>query len=195
MRLTTYTDYTLRVLIFLTLKYRTGEKATIPEMAEAYGISRNHLMRIVYDLGQRGFIETVRGRSGGTRLARPPETISVGEVVRSTEQDFALVECHVDGMETTCAVSQACNLKRGFRRALDAFMMELDKITMADAVTSQTVASSLLGITTTRRTIPLVPAPLAGRAAKAAKAATAGMAAKKARRSPTSSSSRRAAQH
>lgn len=165
MRLTTYTDYTLRVLIFLTLKQRTGERATIPEMAEAYGISRNHLMKIVHDLGQHGFIETVRGRSGGMVLARSPETISIGEVVRFAEEDFALVECHVDGMESNCAVSQACNLKRGFRRALDAFMMEIDKMTLADAVTSPTVASSLLGVSTGYRTIPVAAAPMAAKTA------------------------------
>lgn len=165
MRLTTYTDYTLRVLIYLTLKYRTGDKATIPEMAQAYGISRNHLMKIVHDLSQRGFIETIRGRSGGTVLARPPETISVGEIVRSAEEGFALVECHVEGQESNCAVWQACNLKRGFRRALDAFMMELDKMTLADAVTSTTVASSLLGVSLTpARIIPVVPAPAAAKA-------------------------------
>jgi Rrf2 family nitric oxide-sensitive transcriptional repressor len=99
-------------------------------------------------------------------LARPPEAISVGEVVRSAEEDFALVECHVDGMEGNCAVFQACNLKRGFRRALEAFMMELDKMTFADAVTSPTVASSLLRISTGHRTIPLVAAPVAAKAAR-----------------------------
>lgn len=160
MRLTTYTDYTLRVLIFLTLKYRSGEKATIPEIAQAYDISRNHLMKIVHELSQAGFIETVRGRTGGTVLARPPETISVGEVVRFAEEDFALVVCHVEGMESSCAVWQACNLKRVFHRALDAFMTELDKMTLADAVTSQTVAASLLGVMPTgSRTIPLMPVP------------------------------------
>jgi Rrf2 family transcriptional regulator, nitric oxide-sensitive transcriptional repressor len=166
MRLTTYTDYTLRVLMFLTLKYRTGEKATIPEMAEAYGISRNHLMKIVYDLSQRGFIETIRGRTGGTVLARPPEAISVGEIVRFAEEDFALVECHVEGQESNCAVWQACNLKRGFRRALDAFMTELDQMTLADAITSVTVASSLLGVPQPHaRIIPVVSVPVAAKAA------------------------------
>ncbi|MBX3607236.1 MAG: Rrf2 family transcriptional regulator, partial [Piscinibacter sp.] len=170
MRLTTYTDYTLRVLIFLTLKYRNGEKATIPEIAEAYGISRNHLMKIVNELSQRGFIETLRGRGGGTVLARPPASISVGEIVRMAEEDFALVECHVDGMESHCAVWQACNLKRGFRRALDAFMTELDKMTLEDAVTSTSVASSLLGVAAGRPAIPIVAAPAPARAAPKAAA-------------------------
>lgn len=161
MRLTTYTDYTLRVLIFLTLKYRTGERATIPEIAQAYGISRNHLMKIVHELSQRGFVETTRGRAGGTTLARPPEAISVGEVVRFAEADFDLVECQSEGKEGNCAVWQACNLKRGFRRALDAFMTELDKMTLADAITSPTVAASLLGVTMSRlQAIPIVAAPM-----------------------------------
>jgi Rrf2 family transcriptional regulator, nitric oxide-sensitive transcriptional repressor len=144
MRLTVYTDYTLRVLIYLTLKYKSGEKSTIPEMAEAYGISRNHLMKIVHELSLRGIIETSQGRSGGTWLARAPNTISVGEIVRFSEPDFAIVECHVKGQEANCVVWEACNLKRGFHRALDAFMQELDKMTMEDAVTRPSVAASLL---------------------------------------------------
>lgn len=160
MRLTTYTDYSLRVLIFLTLKHRIGEKATIPEMADAYGVSRNHLMKIVHHLSRGGFIQTSRGRAGGTALARPPESISIGEVVRYAEDDFSIVECQVEGVQSDCAVWQACNLKRGFRRALDAFMMELDKMTLVDAVTSTTVASSLLGVSSERlRSIPVVSAP------------------------------------
>ena len=154
MRLTVYSDYTLRVLMFLTLKYRRDEKATIQEIAGAYDISRNHLMKIVQELGQRGYVETARGRSGGAWLARPPETISVGEVLRFTEPDFALVECQQDGQETACAVVQVCNLKRGFRRALEAFLSVLDELTLEDAVSAPHVAESLLGV----RTIPLRPA-------------------------------------
>lgn len=166
MRLTTYTDYTLRVMLFLTVKHRTGEKATIPEMADAYGVSRNHLMKIVHELSRHGFVETIRGRAGGTVLARPPEAISVGEIVRFAEEDFALVECHVEGAQVNCAVWEACNLKRGFRRALDAFMMELDSMTLADAVTSTSVASSLLGLSpASTRTIPMVSVPVAAKPA------------------------------
>jgi Rrf2 family transcriptional regulator, nitric oxide-sensitive transcriptional repressor len=156
MRLTVYTDYTLRVLIYLTLKYKSGEKATIQEMAEAYGISRNHLMKIVHELSQRGIIETAQGRSGGTWLARAPSSISVGEVVRFSEPDFAIVECHVEGQEADCAIWQACNLKHGFRRALAAFLHELDKMTIEDAVTKPNVAASLLQLGSGgRRVIPL----------------------------------------
>lgn len=158
MRLTTYTDYTLRVLIYLALKFRSGQRSSIPEIATAYGISRNHLMKIVNDLSQRGLVETVRGRSGGTALARPPSTISIGEVVRLAEEDFAIVECHSIGWAGSCAVWQACNLNRGFKKAFDAFMAELDKMTLEDAVTSEALASSLLGLPgPAKRTIPLVP--------------------------------------
>ncbi|WP_284618680.1 RrF2 family transcriptional regulator [Aquabacterium humicola] len=146
MRLTLYTDYTLRVMIYLSVRYRDGGVATIDEMATAYGISRSHLTKIVHELGQHGFIETVRGRSGGARLARAPQQISVGEVVRMAEKDFAVVACHDTTVESDCAVFQACNLKRGMRRAVDAFMHELDKMTFADAITVPQVAASLLGV-------------------------------------------------
>lgn len=146
MRLTVYTDYTLRVMIYLTLRYESGDVATIDEMARAYGISRNHLMKIVHELGQNGYIETTRGRSGGARLARAPNRISLGEVVRMAEKDFAMVECQDTEAEQACAVFQACNLKRALRRAMDAFMEELDKVTFEDAVTAPTVAASLLGM-------------------------------------------------
>jgi len=169
MRLTMYTDYALRVLIYLTLKYRSGEKATIQEIAESYGISRNHLMKIVNEFSQRGIIETARGRAGGAWLARPPGAISVGEVVRFAEGDFALVECHEAGKEANCAVFQACNLKRGFRRALDAFMQELDKMTLEDAVSAPGVAASLLHVDEgTHRTISISPATQSASAKKAA---------------------------
>lgn len=158
MRLTMYTDYALRVLIYLTLKYESGEKSTIPEIAQAYGISRNHLMKIVHELSQRGIIETARGRSGGAWLARPPNAISVGDIVRIAEPDFFLVECHEEGKEDNCAVWPACNLKRGFRRALDAFMQELDALTMEDAVSAPTVAAALLEMGTKgERVMSFVP--------------------------------------
>jgi Rrf2 family transcriptional regulator, nitric oxide-sensitive transcriptional repressor len=146
MRLTLYTDYTLRVMIYLALKYKGGEVATIDEMAKAYQISRNHLMKIVNELSQSGFIETTRGRAGGARLARAPNQISLGEVVRMAEKDFAVVQCHDVALEADCAVFQACNLKRGLRRAVDAFMQELDRMTFQDAVSAPSVAASLLGM-------------------------------------------------
>ena len=170
MRLTVYTDYTLRVMIYLTLKYKGGEVATIDEMAQAYSVSRSHLMKIVNELSQSGFIETTRGRAGGARLARSPNQISLGEVVRMAEKDFAVVQCHDMALESGCAVFQACNLKRGMRRAVDAFMHELDKMTFEDAVSAPTVAASLLGLGD--EPIPVAMPPRgSGRKAAAAKAA------------------------
>jgi len=146
MRLTTYTDYTLRVLMYLTLKYESGELVTIDQIASAYGISRNHLTKIVHEMSLQGLLETTRGRSGGMRLARPPAEISIGEVVRWSEDDFNLVECHLSGKETSCVIYPACNLKLGFQRALEAFMRELDAMTLADAISTPRLAQSLLGI-------------------------------------------------
>lgn len=146
MRLTVYTDYTLRVMMYLALKYEEGGVATIDEMARAYGISRSHLTKIVNELSQHGFIETTRGRSGGARLARQSNQISVGAVVRMAEKDFAAVECHDIGRELDCAIHPACNLRNGIRRAVDAFLYELDKMTLADTITAPTVAASLLKI-------------------------------------------------
>ncbi len=146
MRLTMYTDYTLRVMMYLAVRYQDQGVATIEEMATAYDISRNHLMKIVNELSQTGFIETTRGRSGGARLARAPETISIGAVVRMAEKDFAVVACHDASTPHNCAIYQACNLKRGLARAMDAFMQELDKMTLQDAISAPTVAADLLGM-------------------------------------------------
>lgn len=145
MRLTTYTDYTLRVAMYLTLKYDSGELVTIEQIATAYGISHNHLTKIVHAMRGQGLIETTRGRSGGMRLARAPGAITIGEIVRWAEEDFAVVECHTSG-QSSCVIYEACNLQRGFRKALDAFMRELDAMTLLDAVSSPKAAKNFLGI-------------------------------------------------
>jgi Rrf2 family nitric oxide-sensitive transcriptional repressor len=146
MRLTTYTDYTLRVTMYLTLKYDSGELVTIDQIASAYGISHNHLTKIVHEMRGQGLIETTRGRSGGMRLARAPGAITIGEIVRWAEDDFDLVECHTTGQDSSCVIFPACNLQRGFRKALEAFMRELDAMTLLDAVSSSRAAQSFLGI-------------------------------------------------
>lgn len=129
MRLTTYTDYGLRLLMYVGLK--NGELATIEEVAGAYGISRNHLMKVAYHLGLHGYLETVRGRGGGLRLAQPPERIRIGDVVRRMEDDFAMVECF-DPAENTCCIVRACRLKGILGEALKAYLAVLDKYTLAD---------------------------------------------------------------
>ena len=146
MRLTVYTDYTLRVMMYLAAIYPRGEVATIVEIAAAYGISRSHLMKIVNELSQNRFVEALRGRSGGVRLARPPNEISVGELVRMAEKDFTVVPCHDSGSDAHCVILPACNLKRAMRRAVDAFIGELDKMTLAQTITVPSVAVSLLQI-------------------------------------------------
>lgn len=178
-RLTTYTDYSLRVLMYLAVRHDGGEVATIDEISCSYQISKNHLTKVVHQLSVNGFIQTVRGRNGGARLAREPRQISVGQVVRMCEPDLAVVECHEPGKENICAISQACNLKSGFRRAMEAFMMELDRITLADAISAPSVAASLLGLDLQpQRIVPIqtlaaraarkaLPAPLSATAAAA----------------------------
>ncbi len=146
MRLTVRTDYALRVLIYLSLGQGGEGGGTIDEIADAYRISRSHLKKVVNELAQHGVLETARGRAGGVRLARDPSQISIGEIVRLVEKDFAVVECHDTTVETDCAIAQVCNLKRVLRRAVDAFMYELDKATLADAAAAPSVVANILGL-------------------------------------------------
>lgn len=131
MQLTRYTDYSLRVLIYLAVHQE--ELATIEEISDAYGISKAHLMKVVHQLGRAGYLETVRGRGGGIRLARPPENIRVGEVVRHTEESMALVECF-DPQKSRCRIEPACELRAALKKAIEAFLGTLDDYTVADLV-------------------------------------------------------------
>ncbi len=131
MRLTTYSDYSLRVLIFLSSE--PGEKlVNIKDIAEAYDISKNHLMKIIYNLGKMGYIETIRGRNGGIRLAKLPSEINIGEIIRKTEEDFNIVECFEHG--NTCVITPVCSLKHIFNNALEQFLKVLDQYTLDDIV-------------------------------------------------------------
>lgn len=132
MRLTNYTDYALRVLIYLAVKGQ-GEKSTITEITDTYGISRNHLTKVIHQLGQIGVIETIRGRGGGIVLHKDPKDITVGSVVRETEEDFHLVECF--NQETNqCIITPVCGLKGMLHEALTAYLNVLDKYTIADII-------------------------------------------------------------
>jgi len=131
MRLTQWTDYTLRVLMYCAATHGRTQPVTITEVAASYGISRSHLMKIVQELSARGLLETTRGRGGGIRLMRPASTINVGEVVRATETDFNLVECF-DPRTNQCRLSVDCALKGVLWRALNAYFVVLDGVTLAD---------------------------------------------------------------
>jgi Rrf2 family nitric oxide-sensitive transcriptional repressor len=130
------------VLIYLGLK---GERlATIQEIAEAYGISRNHLMKIVHHLGRLGVIETVRGKGGGMRLAKRPRDISVGAIVREMEEDLALVQCF-DPAQGVCQIDGACRLKGILHEALDSFLTVLDRYTLEDLLAERRPLIDRLG--------------------------------------------------
>jgi Rrf2 family transcriptional regulator, nitric oxide-sensitive transcriptional repressor len=135
MRLTNYTDYSLRVLIYLAIKPK-GELGTIKEIAEIYGISKNHLMKIIHQLGKLGFIETIRGRHGGIRLAKEPKDINIGEVVLKTEEDFYIVECF-NKDKNYCVITPSCQLKHVLFDAYQAFIDVLKNYTLEDLIQNQ----------------------------------------------------------
>ena len=130
MRLTYLSDFSLRVLMYAGAMPR--RLVTIQEIAQAYGISENHLMKVVHGLSRLGYIETVRGRGGGIRLARPAADITVGSVIRAMEDDFALVECF--RTNNTCPITPVCRLRRALQQALDAYFEVLDNWTLAELV-------------------------------------------------------------
>lgn len=131
MRLTVFSDYTLRVLMYLALD--RSRLATIPEIAAAYGISENHLMKVVHRLARAGIVESVRGKGGGIRLARAPEEIRLGATVRASEGDAPIVEC-LSGDPHACRIAAPCRLKGILVDALDALYDSLDEHTLADLV-------------------------------------------------------------
>jgi len=128
MKLTNYSDYALRILIYLGLKKE--KLSTITEISDYYRISRNHVVKIVHHLGQLGYLDTMRGKHGGIRLGRTPEMINIGEVIRHTETSMDLVECF--GEQNTCVICDSCVLRSIIAEALAAFMTVLDGYTLAD---------------------------------------------------------------
>ena len=143
MRLTQWTDYTLRVLMYCAATEGREQPVTITEVAESYGISRSHLMKIVQHLSAQGLLDTTRGRGGGMRLMRPAAAIQVGAVVRATETDFNLVECF-DPATDHCRLSGHCRLKGVLGQAMNAYLAVLDGMTLADLVSPGPVVVELM---------------------------------------------------
>lgn len=131
MRLTQWTDYSLRVLMYCACAADREAPVTIAEIADAHGISRAHLTKIVMTLAELGLLKTTRGRGGGLKLQRPASEIVIGDVLRMTEKDMNLVECF-DGEINTCRIDRGCLLKTVLRRGLAKFLAELDGVTLAD---------------------------------------------------------------
>ena len=130
-RLTAYTNYALRTLMYCAL--HPNQLVRIQDVADAHGISKAHLLKAARQLGQLGYLENIRGRAGGVRLGRPPERIIIGEVVRHTEGDLEIVECF-NPTTNTCPLIGVCKFSTLFRAGLRAFFAELDKVTLADIV-------------------------------------------------------------
>ena len=129
MRLTAYTDYTLRTLMYLG--YNRERLVTIQDIADLHKISKNHLMKVVHQLGMSGMVETVRGRNGGLRLGREPADINIGKVVRNSETDFYMAECF-DRAGNECVYNPSCILKGVLANATKAYLDVLDRQTLAD---------------------------------------------------------------
>jgi Rrf2 family nitric oxide-sensitive transcriptional repressor len=149
MRLTLFADYSMRVLLFLGA--RPDRLCSIPEVARAYGISQHHLMKVANKLARSGYVESVRGRSGGMRLGRPPEQINVGAVIRDTEDGFDLVDCD------SCVIAPACGLTGILKEALGAFLAVLDRYTLADLLARPQDLARLLAVRETMASQPMPP--------------------------------------
>ena len=142
MRLTLHTDFALRVLIHVGLN--DGKLTKIKDIAQSFGISKPHLMKVVNDLGRKGYLDTVRGRNGGIRLMRKPRDINIGRVVRDTENQLGVIGCLEH--KGYCPIERVCVLRGALHNATEAFLAVLDAHTLADLIKPQRVLSSLLMI-------------------------------------------------
>jgi Rrf2 family nitric oxide-sensitive transcriptional repressor len=143
MQLTQYTDFGLRTLIALAIN--PGEQLTVTGISQAYGISRHHLVKVVARLAELGYVETLRGKGGGVRLARAPGQIRIGAVVRDMEAELGVVECLEEG-GGHCVIAPACRLKGLLRDATREFLDSLDRYTLADVLRQRPPVARLLGI-------------------------------------------------
>lgn len=142
MKLTRFTDYSLRVLMYLGLK--DDERVTIREISDAYGISRNHLMKVVSLLTRMGYLDARRGPGGGISLAKDPREIIIADVVRDMEDDLNLVECFCEGGH--CVISPFCELKGALTKALSAYLETLEEYTLLDLLEPRNELSHALGV-------------------------------------------------
>ena len=142
MKLNLQTDYALRVLIHVGTN--SDRLSTIQEIADAFSISRAHLMKVVHRLGKAGYLDTVRGKNGGMRLRHRPEAVRIGDVVRSIEEDLAVIGCL--GQAGYCRIQTSCVLKGALRDATRAFLAVLDNYTLADLLAPRTALAALLGV-------------------------------------------------
>jgi Rrf2 family nitric oxide-sensitive transcriptional repressor len=140
MRLTLHSDFALRVLIKVGVD--NGKLTTINAIAQSFGISKSHLMKVVNDLSRKGYLDTVRGRNGGIRLKREPRDINIGQVVRDTEDQLDVIGCLEH--KGYCQIERVCVLRGALRNATEAFLAVLDGHTLADLIKPQRVLSSLL---------------------------------------------------
>ena len=143
LRLTQFSNYAIRVLMYAALK--RNAPSAVPEIARAYGASYDHLKKVAAELCRRGYLEPVRGRNGGFRLAKDPREIRIGEVIRQTEGETALVECF-DPATNTCPLLTACRLRVALQEALAAFFDVLDRYTLADLIQAPEQLAPLLGL-------------------------------------------------
>jgi len=147
MRLTTFTDYSLRVLIYLGT--RGDQRAAVGEIADAYAISKNHLMKVILFLADEGYVATTRGKGGGVQLTRDPGRIRIGEVVRKSEAGSVLVECF--SRDTSdCRIERSCLLRGAFQKAVQAFYAVLDTYTLADLLVNHAKLEHMLQISPQR---------------------------------------------
>jgi len=143
MKLTAYTNYALRMLMYVALK--DGQPATVKEIADAYKISANHLKKAAIEMTKHGYLDTLQGRYGGYILALDPQMIRIGDVVRITEGDMEMVECF-NPQTNTCPLIELCRFSRLFKKALKAFLDVIDEVTLADMITTPKELQVLLQI-------------------------------------------------
>jgi Rrf2 family iron-responsive transcriptional regulator len=143
MRLTRQTNYAIRILMYCTANQ--GQLSRIPEIAAAYSVSELFLFKILQPLVENGLVQTVRGRNGGVRLGKPANEITLFDVVRATEESFAMAECF-ENDATDCPLIDSCSLNEALRKALGAFFEVLESYTIEDLVKARPSMRNLLGI-------------------------------------------------